>query len=402
MARYSRGSWGDDFGGYPPYVPVAQRKKKAAQAAATLAKKGQKVSPVQIEGRTIARTFWGKAWCDNLESYSDFENRLPRGRSYVRNGSVVDLQITTGKVTALVQGSSMYKVNIAIQPVEAARWTSVVGECSGKIDSVVELLAGKLSGGVMEVITRKGAGLFPVPAHIHMKCSCPDYATLCKHVAAVLYGVGARLDQRPELLFELRSADPTQLVSVAAAGGILRGGKGAEKGKSLGSADLSSVFGIDIEDGAVEVAPVAVKPVKAAPRAAVKAAPAAVAKAAPLQWRLRRECCEGCAAGCGEGCACGSGEGCAAGCREGCAAGCGEAESVEIHRGPGRGRDGGTTAGEGARRGSGGPRADRRAGQERGVKHHTTCSGACGAARVGWGPRRLAGGAGRRVPPRDG
>ena len=281
MARYSRGSWGDDFGGYPPYVPVAQRKKKAAQAAATLVKKGQKVSPVQIEGRTIARTFWGKAWCDNLESYSDFENRLPRGRSYVRNGSVVDLQITTGKVTALVQGSSMYKVNIAIQPVEAARWTSVVGECSGKIDSVVELLAGKLSGGVMEVITRKGAGLFPVPAHIHMKCSCPDYATLCKHVAAVLYGVGARLDHRPELLFELRSADPTQLVSVAAAGGILRGGKGAEKGKSLGSADLSSVFGIDIEDGAVEVAPVAVKPVKAAPRAAVKAAPRAAVKAAP-------------------------------------------------------------------------------------------------------------------------
>ena len=117
---------------------------------AQLAKKtGQKSSPVQIEGRLIAKTFWGKAWCDNLEAYSDFANRLPRGRSYVRNGSVVDLQITEGQVTARVSGSSLYNIAIKIKPLAPARWKAVQTECAGKIDSLIELLQGKLSAGVM-------------------------------------------------------------------------------------------------------------------------------------------------------------------------------------------------------------------------------------------------------------
>ena len=235
------------MGWYPwgPYVSVAERRRMAAKEIEALRKRGRTVSPVVIEGRAIARTFWGKAWCDNLESYSDYESRLPRGRTYARNGSVVDLQIAAGKVTALVQGSAMYSVTIMIQPVEPARWARIVAECSGKIDSVVELLQGKLSRGVMEVITRDGAGLFPAPRQISMRCTCPDSATMCKHVAAALYGVGARLDEQPELLFRLRAADPTELVTTAA-----KGVRGAARPPALEKqvgADLASLFGIELE-----------------------------------------------------------------------------------------------------------------------------------------------------------
>src|SRR5258708_6518956 len=93
--------------GFKPYVSVAQRQAKAKREMARLAKKGQKIEPIQIEGRKIADSFWGKAWCDNLESYSDFSNRLPRGRTYVRNGSVVNLHIEPGTVTAHVSGSEL-------------------------------------------------------------------------------------------------------------------------------------------------------------------------------------------------------------------------------------------------------------------------------------------------------
>jgi uncharacterized Zn finger protein len=264
----------DDFGGFPPYVPVAERRKSAAATAAALKKKGHRVSPVEIQGRLIATTFWGKAWCENLERYSDFSNRLPRGRTYVRNGSVIDLQITAGNVTALVQGSSLYDVSIGMKAVEAARWKAMVKECSGKIDSVVELLSGKLSGSVMEVMTRKGAGLFPAPAQLTMECSCPDSATMCKHVAAVLYGIGARLDHRPELLFELRGVSPEGLITQAVSGGLLGAGKPRAKEKVLQGADLSSVFGIDIEE---EEAPAAAG---RSPRARAATAPVRASRSA--------------------------------------------------------------------------------------------------------------------------
>jgi uncharacterized Zn finger protein len=225
-------------------VPVSARRRTAAAEIAALRRQGRTLSPVEVSGRLIARTFWGKAWCENLERYSDFENRLPRGRSYVRNGSVIDLQISKGKVTALVRGSSLYTVSIDVQPVDEARWAALVNECWGKIESVVELLQGKIPGSVMELITRRGAGLFPAPADIRMACSCPDRATMCKHVAAVLYGIGARLDQQPELMFELRSVNPADLASR----GLLRGGKEPAKEKALKGADLSQLFGIDLED----------------------------------------------------------------------------------------------------------------------------------------------------------
>lgn len=233
---------------WAPRPKVAERRADALKKIHALEKKGQKLSPVRLEGKAIATTFWGKAWCQNLESYSDYENRLPRGRSYVRSGSVIDLQISPREVTALVQGTSLYKVNVQIDAVDPKRWASIVAACAGKIDSVVELLQGKLSKAVMEVISSKETGLFPAPKQIRVRCSCPDWATMCKHVAAALYAVGARLDERPELLFELRATDPTQLIATAAKGAVL-GGRAPAKEKRL-SADLSSVFGIDLDMGA--------------------------------------------------------------------------------------------------------------------------------------------------------
>src|SRR6202140_5281349 len=198
-----------------PYVPVAQRRREAAKKLAKLKKKSQAVSPVTIEGRAIAKSFWGKSWCTNLERYSDYENRLPRGRTYVRNGSVFDLQITKGKVAAAVSGSDLYTVTIIIAPVAATRWKAICRDCAGTIDSLVELLQGRLSKGVMDRVCREGDGLFPTPKEIKLSCSCPDWADMCKHVAAVLYGVGARLDEKPALLFQLRGVDENHLLANA-------------------------------------------------------------------------------------------------------------------------------------------------------------------------------------------
>ncbi len=235
MARYDEG--------WPAYVPVAERRRKAEREAAKLRKKGHPVAPVQIEGRAIATTVWGKAWCDNLESYRDYESRLPRGRTYVRNGSVIDLQIEPREVKALVSGSSIYKVTITIAPVPTGQWRSICADCAGQIDSLVELLQGRLSKGVMERICRQGTGLFPKPSDIKFSCSCLDFASMCKHVAAVLYGMGARLDRSPELLFRMRAVDESELLAsldIAMPAATFPGER------VLAGDDVAALFGLDI------------------------------------------------------------------------------------------------------------------------------------------------------------
>lgn len=227
-------------------MPVAERRAKAERRLEQLKKKGEKLDPVTIDGRTIARTFWGKAWCDHLESHSDFWNRLPRGRSYVRNGSVCDLVIKPGRVDARVVGTSLYDVEIDIKKLPKARWTAIRKSCAGGIASVIELLQGRLSDAVMRIITHRTDGLFPRPSEIELRCSCPDYATMCKHVAATLYGVGARLDDRPELLFVLRGVDHLELVAEAVRGGALAEAS-ASGPAGLEESELAEVFGVDIE-----------------------------------------------------------------------------------------------------------------------------------------------------------
>src|SRR5580693_5994578 len=229
----------DDWG-YRPYVSVGERRRKAAREMEKRKKQGHAVSPIAINGRTIAKTFWGKSWCENLERYSDYANRLPRGRTYVRNGSVVDLQITPGAIVAYVSGSELYKVALKIAPVAKAKWKSICTDCAGGIDSLVELLQGRLSKGVMERICRRNQGLFPSPAEIQLSCSCPDWADMCKHVAAVLYGIGARFDRQPELLFRLRGVDEMELIANASKAAPLAK-RGPAAGKVLGGEDLSEI-----------------------------------------------------------------------------------------------------------------------------------------------------------------
>lgn len=172
---------------------------------------------------------------------------MPRGRTYVRNGSVIDLKITTGEVRAKVMGSSLYTVNVAVTAVVENQWKAIAADCSGSVDTLVELLQGKLSKAVMERISKQGTGLFPTPREIKLSCSCPDYATMCKHVAAVLYGVGARLDQQPELLFTLRKVDAKDLVTQAGTG-LQHSGKGPKSGKVLDDSMLADVFGIEMAE----------------------------------------------------------------------------------------------------------------------------------------------------------
>jgi uncharacterized Zn finger protein len=245
--------------GFKDYVSVAERRQQATRELAKLTKKGGKASPVTIDGRKIATTFWGKAWCDNLERYSDYANRLPRGRSYVRNGTVIDLQIAPGVVTALVSGSELYTVKIDVGSVTRARWQSIRKDCSGAIDSVIELLQGRLSEVVMARLCDQKIGLFPSPADIGFSCSCPDWASMCKHVAAVLYGIGARLDHRPELLFTLRQVAHEELIAKAGAS-LSASATAAAGSKVLAEEDLSALFGIEIAVAA-EKPPVAAKPV---------------------------------------------------------------------------------------------------------------------------------------------
>ncbi|MDO9229159.1 MAG: hypothetical protein Q7U03_06295 [Syntrophales bacterium] len=247
MSWRRRRGGGGDWGGWPRYVPVAERKEKARKQAEKLRKKGQPLAPVVIAGRTIAATFWGKAWCQNLERYGDYENRIPRGRAYVRNGSVVDLKIGTARVNALVSGSHLYSVEIEIRPLKAEVWRGVKGACTGRIGSLLELLQGKLSREVMEIVTKPRTGLFPEPAEISFRCSCPDWASMCKHVAAVLYGVGARLDREPELLFRLRGVDHRELI--AAPGAADLAASHGMRDKMIAEEDLAGIFGIEIDEG---------------------------------------------------------------------------------------------------------------------------------------------------------
>jgi uncharacterized Zn finger protein len=121
------------FWGFRDYVPVTERRKQAAREVQKLKKSGRVVTPIVIEGRKIAQSVWGKAWCDNLERYSDFETRLPRGRTYVRNGSVINLELERGRVNALVSGSAIYKVQVDIAVAVPTRWRAICTDCAGSV-----------------------------------------------------------------------------------------------------------------------------------------------------------------------------------------------------------------------------------------------------------------------------
>jgi uncharacterized Zn finger protein len=278
MSRY--------FSHFAPYVSVAQRRINAQKELAKLQKKGRVIEPLgELSHRLkIATSFWGNAWCKHLESFSDYENRLPRGRTYVRNGSVLHLAITPGRIESLVQGSSLYEQTITIGSLPAATWKTLQSRSQGKIGSLIELLQGKISGEIMTIVTDQNDGLFPKPKEIKLACSCPDSAGLCKHLAAVLYGIGARLDTRPEILFKLRGVDHNDLITAAdptaALGSVAKPGG---RRRTLDSAALGDVFGIDLETESAPAAPAPTAKTKPAPKATPLVAKPAVKKARPFK-----------------------------------------------------------------------------------------------------------------------
>jgi len=237
---------------YPPYVTVAEKRAKAAGKLKQLKKKNPGIKPILLEGRSIVKTWWGKSWNLNLERYADYSNRIGRGRSYVRHGAVLDLQIDSGKVESMVQGtrSKPYSVSIRIKTVSKKVWQDIKAACEGKLDSMQELLAGKFPKALSEIFTARGKGLFPSPKEIEFSCSCPDWAYMCKHVAATLYGIGARLDEDPGLFFKLRKVKMKGLITQAVEDETHKLLKKAKKQtkRVIAESDLGDVFGIDMEE----------------------------------------------------------------------------------------------------------------------------------------------------------
>ncbi len=224
----------------------AEHEQQVQREIARMQQRGQPLEVLKAPqgSKKLCTTFWGQAWCRNLEAYQHYEARLPRGRSYLRQRKVYDLKIQAGEVSAIIAGSRLYETRIIIQPLPPDQWQEIVSQSSGQMASMLDLLAGKLGDGLMHVLTDPEHGLFPKPKEIRFDCTCPDYADLCKHAAAVLYGVGVLLDEKPELLFTLRQVDQAELLSRASqsAANDLTG-----PDSGLEGADLSALFGIDLK-----------------------------------------------------------------------------------------------------------------------------------------------------------
>lgn len=233
--------------GYPEYISVAEKRRRAKKEVAQLRKKGRQVNPVVIEGIKLAETFWGKAWCKHLDGFADYETRLPRGRNYVRAGAVCHLEINPGRIDALVMGTNLYEVSIEIKPLPLKRWNAVKESCQGQINDLLGLLRGKLPKAVLSRLCDEESGLFPQSREIKFSCSCPDWAAMCKHVAATLYGVGNRLDTNPQLLFELRQVDAAELLTPETALTAVLGEAPTDTSSLLQTDDLGGLFGIELD-----------------------------------------------------------------------------------------------------------------------------------------------------------
>ena len=227
------------------YEEAAEAKERVQREIEKRVKRGERFEALMpVAGKKhLCTTFWGKAWCNHLESYQEFESRLPRGRSYLRQGSVYNLNIEPGKITAMVAGAELYHTQIFIHSLKVSKWQDIVEKCEGQVDSMLDVLAGKLGNGVMSVFCDLENGLFPKTKEIRFDCSCPDHADMCKHVSAVLHGVGVLLDASPELIFTLRDVNSADLLSKAKDAAV---SELSAMGGELAEADLSAIFGIEI------------------------------------------------------------------------------------------------------------------------------------------------------------
>lgn len=226
----------------------AEIKRKVSATKKQEKKKGKELAPVLVTGRTIAKNWWGRAWCENLERYADYANRIDRGKRYVRSGAIVDLQIANGKILARVQGTRKipYKVEIRSSPLSEEKCQNIIEKCTTKLDNVEQLIEGNFPT-EMKALFEGEDGLFPSPREISFNCSCPDWALMCKHVAATLYGVGARFDEQPLMFFELRGIDFNRFIDVTLANKVEVMLKNAEQPQSeriMSMDNLTELFGV--------------------------------------------------------------------------------------------------------------------------------------------------------------
>lgn len=264
MSRYR--SRYNDYG-FAPYVSVGEKKERSEKQVAKLRKKNPNLAPVVLPTRTLAHSWWGKSWNNNVERYADFANRLDRGRSYVRCGCVLDLQVKQGEVHSLVAGSGSkpYKIKIEIAPLPQHQLSHITNQAKEKLQSLTELLAGKFPTDLQDLFFDREAGLFPTPNDISFDCNCPDWAITCKHVAATLYGIGARLDEDPSLFFTLRHIDQSALVSEVIATQtdalLKKAASGTGRRRRLADSDVGAVFNVDLQQHSAPPIPENPKPV---------------------------------------------------------------------------------------------------------------------------------------------
>ncbi|MGE3271568.1 MAG: SWIM zinc finger family protein [Chloroflexota bacterium] len=182
-------------------------------------------------GPELATTWWARRWMAALDGFG-WAGRLSRGRSYARNGRVLDVEFSRGAIRARVQGSERqpYRVEMSVERFPDQVWDRVIGALARQALYAAKLLAGELPAEIVQLCDTAEAPLFPShPNDITMKCSCPDWAVPCKHVAAVHYALAAELDRDPFLLFRLRGRTREELTAALRARRSSFGSAGAAR-----------------------------------------------------------------------------------------------------------------------------------------------------------------------------
>jgi uncharacterized Zn finger protein len=196
--------------------------------------------------RTFGGTWWGRAWVEAMEQRARLDpNRLPRGRTYARNGRVGKLAVAPGEVSAAVWGSraTPYVVKVRVRVLRDEEWDRVLDAVAGRAAHTAALLDGELPPEVVADAAAAGVELLPGPGEVVPRCSCPDWAEPCKHAAAVVYLVADELDADPFALLWLRGRSRQDVLAelrrrragVTQAAGVV-GGRPVDHGVVAGDA----------------------------------------------------------------------------------------------------------------------------------------------------------------------
>lgn len=193
-------------------MKAADLEAQARRELIELKSAGEEVRPVVGTTRKLAAHFWGSAWMKHLALCESGGWSLSAGRTLLRHGCVLDLQLEAGLIRARVMEERLHDVEIALDPLDGERLEELRTICSGKIDSLVPLLEGTLDDALLATLCNAETGLLPEPGAWHMSCTCPDWSEPCPHAAAAIYAAGILIDAEPSLLFRLRQVSPEDLL----------------------------------------------------------------------------------------------------------------------------------------------------------------------------------------------